>query len=312
MSPARNMSPARREKQLRRYFQRPKPVRHLLLRCILLVPIPFVIGRLLMNVIRRSSFSDYDIDQIVEDALERGKIDAEQQLFGSKPNRSDTVNVVSLFSAYIPRNRPTAEVPREDMLARRSKRDGFFRFSAYRFVYVYPTMHYLSLYSTQYNVLTDRIDQGYEQEYPYRHIVSIEAGPYYGEVLAKQGRLQRPDRAGFVAGHWFRIVNAGGEDFQVGVIYEDLVQAARGEELKKIIERGEVVKGLERLDSNFNDARKRIRDVLRQKEEAAQIGRQGSEWSGAASGPPLGGAGSQPDWGPPVNDPTRTESEERR
>jgi hypothetical protein len=306
------MNPARREKQLRRYFQRPKPVKHLLLRCLWLVPIPFVIGRLLMNVIRRSSFSDSDIDQILEQALERGKVDAEQQLFGSNPSRSDTVNVVPLYSAYISRNRPTAEVPREDMLARRSKRDGLFRFSAYQFVYMYPTMHYLSLYSTQYNVLTDEMDQGDEREYPYRHIVSIAAGPYHGEDRAKQGRLHRQDRTGFVAGHWFRIVNAGGEEFRVGVVYEELEQAARGERLKEIIEKGEVVKGLERLESNFNDARKRIRDVLRQKEEAAQIGGQGSEWGHAVSGPPAGGAGSQRDWGAPVSDPTRTESEERR
>jgi hypothetical protein len=97
------------------------------------------------------------------------------------------------------------------MLARRSKSDGLFGFSAYQFVYVYPTMHYLSLYSTQFNVLTDRL--------------------------------------------------AGGEDYEVGVIYEDLEQAARGERVNAAIEKGEVVRGLERLDSNVNDARKRIRDI---------------------------------------------------
>lgn len=297
------MDSATRQEQLRRYFERPKPVPDIwttsglfvasgalvatflviifgfnepalsaahLPWYVLLVPSSggvlaslFFFGRLLLNRIKRSKLTDENVDRMILDGLHAVETAAHEELGLRK--RQDLDHVVQLVAPYISAAHATPAVPARDMKARRGE-DGQYRFSAYEFSYLYPTLHHLSLFTTQYNLLTDRHDQGQEMELLYRHIVSVQAGPVFGEVST--GREIR----GYVAGHWFRLLNTGGGEFKTGVAYGDLDKAATGESVKRRVERGELVAGLDQINSDFTSARKRIRDVLREKEEAAQFG----------------------------------------
>jgi hypothetical protein len=247
----------------------------------LVLPLLIAIGRMGLNRLRRSQFRDEDIDRMINTALERGQELAHRRVFGPHANLADVVGVVALYVPYVERQSPTPAVPKEDMLARRGK-DRMLRFGAYRFVFMYPTLNYLAVFTTQYNLITDAIDdQGHEIEYPYRHIVSIESGLEHGEFKEKGVKHERS----LIVGQWFKIVNTGGERFTVGVRYADLDVVLPGERFAKIAVKGGRIEGLEALEARLTDARKRIRDILRQREEAA-AGASAQSW-----GPPAGGSG---------------------
>lgn len=276
------MTAKEREDQARRYFERPKRISPLLAYFWLVVPLLIAVGRLVMNRIRASTFDDADIDKMIDGAIERGQALAQRQLFGPHANRADVVNAVALYVPYVDKRNPTPAVPRDDMLARRGK-DKILRFGAYKLIFMFPTQNHLSLFTTQYNVVTDSIDEaGCEEEYAYRHIVSIESGPQFEEFKEKGANKNRS----LAVGQWFSIVNSGGQRFSVGVSYADLDVVLPGERVKKIATKGGRVVGLEDLEARLTDARKRIRDILRQREQAAaNSAAQDHSW-----GPPAGGS----------------------
>jgi len=280
------MTLTERAMQVRRYFERPKPLRGLLIFFWLIVPLLIAFGRLVMNAFMRSKLNDQDVDQLVAAALVKGREMAERQLFGVTANRADLASVVEFYVPYVRPGAPTPAVPREDMLARRGKDDRL-RFSSYQFVYMYPTLNYLSLFTTQYNLITDTFDErGQEREYPYRHIVSVESGPRFEEFREQRARKNRS----LVVGYWFSLVNSGGERFEAGISYEGLDVALPGERINKVVAKGQLVAGFEDIESSLTDAVKRIRDILRQKEQTSQSGSQGpAQW-----GPPAGGSIPEP------------------
>ncbi len=218
---------------------------------------------------RTSSLSDADIDRMVDTT--EGKL---EEVARRELALRHTTDVSDVISVRYPNLAMTPNVGRDDIYVKFG-RDGHFRFSSYAFHHVFVTRNHLSTHTATWNMITDEVDEGDWEEWPYRHIVSVEAGPLKDELPAldrkSRKRLKKRGPNMAVVGYYFAVRNSGGgqlrasiEDAPIRLLLDE--KDARDDRISKRQE------AMSDIAQHFKSCQRRLRDILRDREIAASRG----------------------------------------
>jgi hypothetical protein len=214
---------------------------------------------------RSSKYSDADIDVVVSSAEARlGEIAVRELALHDVDDLSDVITV------RYPNFLITPDVSRDDIHVRLG-RDGTFRFSSYSFHLVFVTRNHLSSYTATWNVITDAISEGDWEEWPYRHIVSVNAGSLEEELPAVDRKARKrlkkygPDVA--VVGYYFAVSNAGGGRLYASIDDKPIRQLL-DDKLAKNDRIDKRLAAMRPMANHFKSCQNRLRDKIRDREEA--------------------------------------------
>lgn len=237
------MSGATGNKQLRRYFD-PK-------------------------LLRSSPYSDGAIDAIVASAERQLERIATQEL--ALRNVGDLSDIIVV---RYPNLAITPVVARDDIHVHLGL-DGAFRFSSYSFHLIFVTQNHLSTYTATWNAITNEIGEGDWEEWPYRHIVSVNAGALEEELPAldrkarKRKKKHGPEMA--VVGYYFAVRNAGG-----GTLYASIedkpIRRFLDDKLAKDANIEKRQEAMMPIADHFKSCQNRLRDKIREREQALSGG----------------------------------------
>lgn len=218
------------------------------------------------RLFRRSSHTDADIDRMIASAERRLEGIARQDL--ALRHAADVSDVVSV---RYPNLLVAPLVPGGDVKVQIG-RDGQFRFSSYSFHNIFVTRYHLSTYTATWNMITDAIGEGDWEEWPYRHIVSVEAATISEEVAAhdrkSRKRLKKHGPQQVVSGYFFAIRNAGGGELYASIQDKVIRPILEDEKLAEPNKLESRLEAMSELAQHFKSCQRRLRDVLRDHEAA--------------------------------------------